>query len=138
MEILPYSKKLLENFVYDGLEQELSGSQVNMIIEYYANLGPAFVGMVEDRIIIVGGMYPLWSGAVSAYLFVNKEAREHKIEVFKALLEYMNNLTKELNAQTLVVNCVDNILEAHTLLRHLGFIKNREIKMSLYTKKIGV
>lgn len=135
---MPFEKGLLEGFVYDGVEQKLSGSQISPMVEFYSKMGESFVGLIDGRVIGVGGVYSLWEGAGSAWLFLNKEAREHKASVFKAILEIMNDLIYRYKINTLIVNCLDQSMESHRLISHLGFVKNREERMALYSKKIEV
>jgi RimJ/RimL family protein N-acetyltransferase len=135
MQILPFDRKLLENFEYNGVEKEISGNQIIPIIEYYASLGKCYIGFIENKVIGVAGIYPLWTGSGGAFLFLNREAHNHKIEIFKILLQYMHELINEYGIKTLIVSCLDDSLEAHNLIKHLGFIKGRETKMAIYIKQ---
>lgn len=137
LKILPYSKELLASFIYDGVEKEISGEQIMPIAEYYAQNGSVYVGLIEEKIIGIGGVYPLWKNTGGCFLFLNKEARKYKKSVFKILLEYMNMLIKQYQIKTLIVECLDDSLEAHRLIRHLGFLKSREIKMAFYIRNQG-
>lgn len=134
MEILPYKKELLKDFEYDGVEQEISGPIVNETVDFYAMMGTAYVGVFEGRTIGVGGVYPLWSNAGGCFLFLNKEAKEHKGDVYKAILKYMHELVCNYRISILMIECLDSSDEAKRLINHLGFVKNKDFKMSLYTK----
>ena len=131
LEIVPYERELLFGFEYNGIEKGLSGSQINAIVEFYATLGRVFVGLVDGKVIGVGGVYPLWKNAGSVFLFLNREASKYKVSIFKSLLDYIPMLIKEYDIKTLMVNCIDDI-QAKTLITHLGFRKSKEIKMGLY------
>ena len=134
IEILPFDKELLKNFVYNGVEREITGEQILPIIEFYANLGTVYIGVIDGKVLGVGGVYPLWKNAGSAFLFLNKEAINYKKSIFKVLVQYTNELIKKYEIKTLMVECIDNI-QARTLITHLGFIKNKEIKMAMYVKR---
>ena len=134
VEIREFDIKLLEDFIYDGVDVKVSGTYVNKIIEYYASLGDAYIGIVDNKIIGVGGIYPLWEDFGGAWLFLNKEAVRYKVSVFKSIFENINNLIKKYQIKTLIVNCADDILQARTLITHLGFLKIQDIKMGLYFK----
>lgn len=137
LKIVPFNKELLKDFVYDGVEHKISGPAFGSMAEYYNKLGHSFIGLIEDKAIGVGGIYPLWNGAGGAWLFLNKEARDYKKSVFKILLEYIDMLIKKYEIKTLIVECIDNSIEAHRLIQHLGFTKNKELKMSMYLKRTG-
>jgi len=137
LNIVPFDKELLKDFVYNGIERKLSGIQICSMAEFYNRLGESYIGIIDEKVLGVGGIYPLWEGAGSVWLFLNQEARDYKKSVFKALLEYMNMLIKKYEIKTLIVECIDDALEAHRLVQHLGFIKNKEIKTAVYLKKVG-
>jgi hypothetical protein len=128
---------IIKSFKYDGIEQKLSGIQIFPMVEFYNKLGDCYIGSIDNEVIGVGGIYPLWNNAGSAWLFLNQKARNYKFSIFKSLLEYTNMLIKKYEINTLIVECINDSLEAHNLIRHLGFVKNKEMKMSLYLKKIG-
>ena len=136
LNVIPFRKDLLENFVYDGVEAGMSGQDIKDIAEYYSTLGLTFIGHIDGKIIGVGGVYPLWGRWGSCWLFLNKEAKNHKVSVFKCIIKKMNELIKAYNIEILTVQCLDDSMEAHRLLNHLGFIKSKEMKMALYGKKI--
>jgi hypothetical protein len=136
IEIIPYNKDFVNSFVYDGIEKEILGSQIKDMLEFYNRMGSVFMGIVDCKVIGVGGIYPLWGQTGSAFLMLNKKCKEHKKEVFKILLEKMNELIKFYDIKTLTVDCANDILEAKTLISHLGFVKTQETKMSTYTRKV--
>lgn len=138
LSILPYKKELLEGFIYDGIESNLTGKDIGEMVEFYAELGKCFMGIVDNKVIGIGGIYPLWHGAGSVFLFMNKEAEKYKVSIFKALLSHIPILVKEYEIKTLIVNCLSDSLKANNLITHLGFIKNKEIKMAMYIKRENI
>ena len=90
--------------------------------------------LVNDKVLGVGGVFPVWRGAGGCFLFLNKEARKYKKSVFKALLENMNELVRKYEIKNLTVECIDGVFEAHRLIEHLGFKKIKEIKMARYIR----
>ena len=135
ISLVPYKKELLSHFCYDGVDNEHSGPNIAPIVGYYAQQGKCFIGMIDGRVIGVGGAYPLWDGFGSCYLFLNKEAKKHKIEIFKLIVNTVKELIAEYKIKTMMVECLDDSLEAHRLLKHLGFTKIKIIRMSLYIKE---
>lgn len=133
IEVVPYKRELLANFVYNGIDKEISGEQIIPIVEFYAGIGEVYVGIADGNVLGVGGIYPLWKNAGSAFLFLNKQAEFYKVSIFKALVHHMNALITKYEIKTLMVECLDNI-KAQTLITHLGFVKNREFKMAMYLK----
>jgi len=136
INLVAFDKSLLKDFVYNGIEKDLCGEDIKEIAGYYSTLGYSFIGYIDDKVIGVGGVYPLWGQWGSCWLFLNKEARDHKVSVFKTIVEKMNELIKAYNIEILTVQCIDESMEAHRLLGHLGFIKSREVRMALYGRKI--
>ena len=132
--VIPYDKKLAEKFIYNGTEKEFSGTEIIPILEFYSKMGASFMGLIDEKIIGIGGVYKLWENAGGCFLFLNKEAQNYKKSVFKILLKYMNALIKQYQIKTLIAECQDNNLEAQRLIEHLGFKKNRETKTATYTK----
>jgi len=135
IDVLPYNQGMLDHFSYDGVDNEYSGPKVAPIVDYYARQGKSFVGMIDGRIIGVGGAYPLWNGFGGCYLFLNKEAKKYKIEIFRLITNHMVALIDIYNIKTMIVECLDDSLDANRLLNHLGFIKHKVIRMSLYSKE---
>lgn len=134
--LVPFSPNLLHDFVYDGVEKDLSGEDIGQIAEYYSTLGYSFIGYADGKAVGVGGVFPLWKSWGSAWLFLNKEASHYKVSVFKCIVEKLNELVKAYNIEILTVQCLDDSMSAHRLLNHLGFVKSKEMKMALYGKKI--
>ena len=136
LEVLQFRSDLLDGWKYDGVESNISGKDIKHIAEYYSTLGMSFIGYIDGSIIGVGGVFPLWKNWGSCWLFLNKDARRYKVSIFKSISSKLDELIKVYNIEILTVQCIDDSMEAHRLLNHLGFIKNREFKMALYGRKI--
>ena len=136
LEVVAFKKDLLDDFIYDGVESEISGKDIKDIVEYYSELGHSFIGYVDGKIIGVGGVFPLWKKWGSCWMFLNKEAKNHKIQVFRCIIEKMKELVKAYNIEILTVECLEDSFEAGNLLNHLGFKKDKEFKMGLYRRQI--
>ncbi len=136
IEIVPYRRELLRDFIYNGIEKDFHGGEILPIVEFYTGLGECYVGLVDGKVIGLGGVYPLWENAGSAFLFLNKEAHSHKKSVFKAVLKYMDMLIKKYEIKTFFVECKADSLQANSLITHLGFIHNRLISTAVYTKSL--
>lgn len=134
LKIIPFRKDIVLDFNYDGVEKDLAQINVADIAEFYASLGTAFVGLIDDRVIGLGGVYPLWKNWGAAWLFLNKEASNHTICIFKCIVNRMDELIKKYDISILSVQCMDNSIEANRLLSHLGFFKDNEIKMATYKR----
>jgi len=132
--VISFRKELLDKFQYNGTEVNLFGRQILPTVEYYAKLGKVYCGIAEGKTVVIGGIFPMWKGVGSAFLFVNQEAKNYKIGLFKALLKYINKLIKKYKIKTLIAECFDDNPQAHNLLKHLGFNKTKEIKISVYFK----
>lgn len=135
LEVVPFDKELLKDFVYDGAERKLFlPGQIPAMTEFYSRLGKVYIARIDGKVIGVGGLYPLWEGAGSVWLFLNAVAKQHKVSVFKAIIKIIKDLMNEYQVKTLIVECISDSPEANNLVQHLGFVKNREVKMALYFK----
>jgi hypothetical protein len=123
------------DFVYDGVEVEFTGAYVSIILDYYATLGKCYYGIADDKVIGIGGVYPMWKDTGGCFLFLNKEAKKHKVSVYKLLIKMSKSLIEEYGIKFVIVECLTDNSEANSLINHLGFIKNKDIKMSVYSKK---
>ena len=136
IEIIPFDIEKIKDFVYDGVDKEISGQDIKDIAEYYSTIGEAYIGYADGKVIGVGGFFKLWRNWGSAWLFLNKEASNYKKSVFKEIVQRLNNFIKTNEIKTMTVECLDQSMEANRLLNHLGFVKSKEIKLALYGRKI--
>ena len=82
VKVVEFKRELLKDWKYNGVEKELSGEQVLPIIEFYSKMGNSYIGLVDDKVIAVAGVYPLWPGAGGCFLFLNKECIKYKKSIF--------------------------------------------------------
>lgn len=136
LKIVPFDENLLTDFKYDGIEKSLSGEEILPIVKFYNKMGDSFIGIIDNEVIGIGGLYPLWPSAGSCYLFLNRSAYLHKIIIFKAILKYMNILIHKYNIDTLTVDCLSEEIKASNLIEHLGFTKTKEFKLTMYCKGV--
>lgn len=136
MDIKLYTKELIKDFKYNGVEQEVSGEDITELVEYYSRIGTVYVGIVGGKAIGVGGVYPLYSGMGSCFLLLNKEADKYKKSLYKEFMVKISELVGHYNITTLAVDCLDESDKAKSLIEHLGFKKTRDIKMSFYAKGV--
>lgn len=135
LTIVPFRKELLLGFEYDGVEKDVSGIDITDIVGFYASLGKAFAGVVGNRVVGFGGVYPLWKDWGSCWLFLNKESVNYKVAIFKSIVSKLDELVNHYGIKVLSMECMDESMEANRLITHLGFVKNKEIKMALYGRK---
>uniref|UniRef100_A0A6M3K8Z4 N-acetyltransferase domain-containing protein n=1 Tax=viral metagenome TaxID=1070528 RepID=A0A6M3K8Z4_9ZZZZ len=135
MKIVEFKKELLTNWVYNGLEKDILGSDILPMAEFYSNLGGVYIGLVDERVIGLGGIFKLWQGIGGCFLFLNKEAQGYKKSVFKAIKEYLADLIEKYDIKILSAECMDGINEAENLIKHLGFTKERELKIHRYIRR---
>ncbi len=136
LKVVPFNRELLKDWIYTGVEKELSGEQVLPIIEFYSKMGRSYIGLVDDKVIAIAGVYPLWPGVGGCFLFLNKGGEKYKKSIFKEILEHLDRLTKKYEIKSLIVECQDNILQANSLVRHLGFTKTSQVSVSVYSKGV--
>ncbi len=131
---MPYSREILNGFVYNGPELKYSGRDIKPIVEFYAKIGTATVGIINGKVIGVGGIYPLWNKTGGAWLFLNREASIHKVSTFKAIVACMKKTIAKYGIERLIVECVDDLPEAKNLLKHLGFKEVGKTILTVYTR----
>ena len=134
LKIVEFDRKLLENFVYDGIEQDVLGKDILPIAEFYNTLGTVYLGVADGKVIGLGGVFPLWPSTGGCFLFLNKEVKGYTKSAFKSILEYMDILIRKYNIKTLSVECLQGVPEAASLIEHLGFTKTQEIKIDRYAR----
>ena len=81
IKIMPYKKELMKDFVYTGVEVELAGSDIIPILDYYNKLGDVYVGIIDGKVVGVGGVYPLWNNNGGCFLFINKNSHKYKLSI---------------------------------------------------------
>lgn len=127
IEVIPFDEKYLDQFEYNGVEKKLTaGINIKEVIKTYAEIGDAFIGIADNKIIGIGGIYKLWGDVGQAWLFLNQEARAYKKSTMKALKEYTQALILKNYYKQVQILCLEDSFEATNLAEHLGF-KKREL-----------
>lgn len=136
IKIVPYSKEIVKDYVYNGVENNLMPKNIIPVIEYYASIGKVYVGIIDNKVIGFGGIYPLWERTGGCFLSLNKEAKDNKREVYCAILDYMKVLFEYYKFDNLIVECLNENPEAIRLIEHLGFKKDKDIKVTTYIREV--
>lgn len=135
IEIKLYEKSAFRDFIYNGVEKDVCGTQIVPILDYYSKQGECFYGVKDGKILGAAGVYPLWEGTGGCFLFLNEEAKKYKKSVFKIIVQRMNKLTEKYKIKQLIVECMDGNIQANNFIEHLGFKKDKTVTMAVYKKE---
>jgi len=125
IKIIPFNEKYLVDFQYDGIEWELAKDfDVKKIIKSYAQISVSWMAIKNEKLIGVGGIFPIWQGLGQAWIFLNKETRQYKKVIFEAIKRYLSLAEK--NYSQIQILCLAKNQEVTNLVEHLGF-KKREL-----------
>jgi len=120
MEIVPYDKKYLERFSYNGIERDyISVEEARAKIEFNASLGECYAGLIDDNPVMFCGVIPLHSGVLQAWLYLNTEA--DKNSHLSDLLTFGKYLLWDKRFRRVQTLCISGSEKAETLLKHFGF-----------------
>ena len=120
IKLIPYDEKYLDKFQYNGVEQTAAEDfNINEVIKNYAQLGGSYMLIENEKLIGVGGIFSLWGDLGQAWVFLNKEVKQHKKFVFKAIKEYVLEAKK--NYTQIQILCLVGSVEVGNLVEHLGF-----------------
>ncbi len=92
--------------------------------------GPAWTGMVDDRILFCAGILILWEGVAEAWSFCDEEASRYPREVLKYQVEYLNRMIKERKLHRVQAHVLSSWRSAYRFMERLGF--KRECLMRKY------
>ena len=88
--------------------------------------------LIDERLIAMGGVYPVVPGIGQAWLFANKEAREYKGAFFREVKAHLEKMIIKLELKQVNMMCLKDSFEAINLGEHLGFVKKMDF--TLYSK----
>ncbi len=131
---IPFEEHYLTGFIYDGVEKDvLAEYDIIELAKAYSLTGDAFMGLIDDKLMGMGGIYPVFGGIGQAWIFLNQITQEHKKTVFKEIIRYMEHIISKSRFKEIQISCIKNSEEANRLAEHLGFVKKTELIM--YTRR---
>ena len=129
VNIAEFNEKYLENWIYDGAELSLTkGYDIKNLAKLYARLGDAFMGFIDNKLVGIGGIYPIVPGMGQAWLFLNK-LPDHIAYAFVSIKEYLKLIAKKNNYKKVQIYCVKGNPKITNLAEHLGFKKVTELSL---------
>jgi len=136
IEILPFNELYLSYFHYNGVENIYAndGEAVGVAKEL-ARRGDAWMAVLDDIPIVIGGIFPIKEFTGQAWLFFQKEARAYKKAIFRALQTHIEAIARNRGYRVIEIACLKESFEANNLAEHLGFTPGKEF--ILYHKAIG-
>ena len=126
IRIISFREEYLKYFSYDGIEAELAeGLNEREIAKGYAQLGPAYMAIMEDelKVVAIGGIFPVFEGTGQAWLFFNNHAKVYEKTIFKPIRNYLASIIKDLGFRQVQYLCLEDSFESKNLGIHLGFQK---------------
>lgn len=90
-------------------------------ILYMIGKGPAYTGVLNDRVLVCAGVSILWPGVGEAWLLTHPDIGEHKFWFYRRLRKMFNLIVKvhQLHRVQSDVDCT--FKESCDMMRHLGF-----------------
>jgi len=122
--IIEFDEQYLDSFEYNGVEKEMlenSGVDIKALIKGYAKNGECWMGLADNKVIGIGGIYPLWEGVAQAWVFLNKEIKQYLRDILNALKTHLEKAIQKYRRIQIV--CLQASPEANNLAKHLGFKK---------------
>lgn len=133
IEIIPFQEIRLQSFVYNGVEKDYATKlDVKSLATSYAKMGISFMGIVDDRLIGMGGVYQVLPGIGQAWLFVNREVQKYRGAFFREVKAHLDKIIAKMEYKQVNMMCVKDSFEANNLAEHLDFKKKMDF--TLYTK----
>jgi hypothetical protein len=136
LKLIKFDEKYLENFEYDGIEKTLLTNCKQSIkeeIKKSASLGEAWMGLVNDRVIGLGGFIQLWEGVAHCWLYLNREIVNYKRDLVLILKELIKQAMEKYHR--IQAMCLANSFEANNLIKFLGFKEEGLLRQHTPTKE---
>lgn len=94
----------------------------------YYELGPAYTGFVEDRVLVCTGIMRLWPGVGEAWMVPSSEISQYPLLVMKNLRRIMESLIEALNLERVQANVRVDFPAGRRWVEHLGFKAEGEMR----------
>ena len=136
IKVIPFDEKFLVDFEYTGVEAfYTNGHNIKDIAVAYSKLGDAYMCLIDDKLVAMGGIYPVWLDPGQAWLFLNRQARCYLKPVWVAIKNHFEAISRRKAYKHITIVCLKDSREARCLVEHLNF--NVKAEMLLYSKTIG-
>jgi hypothetical protein len=116
MQIRPLQEDDLEY----ACENSLEGT-----VKYYPQMKPqesSYTGLINDRIIGVGGVINFWEGVGELWLILTKDVLDCRVEAYKCIKEMARLLIDENKLLRAQAHVRTDLFQANKMVEHLGFI----------------
>lgn len=131
----PDYEHYIDEFEYDGIEKELADVfDIKKIIKNYVASSDAYVAIVNEKMIGIAGIAPLWPGVGNAWMFLNKAAKRYIKTIFKKTKEVIE---AELSYRyhRIQALCLD-MPETKRLIERLGFEKEGVMRKTVCNRNM--
>jgi len=134
-KVIPFDEKYLDEFEYDGLEQELLGDMnIKKMIKEYAKAGNCWIGLNSDKPIIFAGIYLINSGVAQSWLLMNLKCKKHTMRIIREIRKHIRDVMKSNNLHRLQTLAMNN-KRVEKFLRIIGFQKEATLRKFTSDKK---
>ena len=101
----------MEHAIEDGIK--IAGFNYSLIDGYTA--------LVDGKIIMVGGVLPIWEGVGEAWAFVTHDVKDNLIEAYRCGREMFDMVIKEKHLRRVTASALADFTQGQNMLEHLGF-----------------
>lgn len=131
MVIIPFDEKYLVDWIYDGEELPLTqGYDLKKLAVAYGQIGECYMGLDGEKLVGIGGVYPVLPGIGQAFLFLNKTPLIKN--VFKAMKQGLAEAIRKTNYKKIQIYCIKNNPKITNLAIHLNFEKITDLSLYEY------
>ncbi len=106
----------LEYAIEHAIEKELK------MVDFRYDLIDGYTALVDDKIIMVGGIMPIWEGVGEAWAFITEDAKNNLIKSYRCVRDMFNKLIEEKQWRRVTASCLSDFRQGQNMLEHLGFV----------------
>ena len=112
-------RKLQEGDLEYAIEHALEKDQ--KLVGFRYDLIDGYAALLEGKILMVGGILPIWDGVGEAWAFITEEVKDNLIESYKCGRQIFDMLVKEKKLRRVTASTMSDFPQGQNLLEHLGF-----------------
>ena len=93
----------------------------DQMIQAYVNESYGYTALLGDKVLLIGGVMPLFKGVGEAWLFTSPDISTYFITCFKLVKRYINDAERLFNLYRIEALVMSEFCQGHNFLKHLGF-----------------
>ena len=112
-------RKIQEGDLEYALEHAIEND--TKIAGFNYSLIDGYTALVNDKIIMVGGILPIWEGVGEAWAFITHDAKDNLIESYRCIRDMFDTMIKEKHLRRVQASALADFSQGQNMLEHLGF-----------------